>query len=408
MNLSNQESLIPDSEISSSIVQLAAGIPELADAYAPFQHGALLSSLPILQKSDFRAMKESLLARARSQPAGAIVLGSGGTTSEPLISVIPSGMFLDRITRVWDPLEANDVVMNLNLGAELGSMSPFFNALSHSAGAIGVPLGPLGDREAVDRWLPFFEAVGATTLAGTPTQIGLVLGRLNETQKRLTTLKKIIWTGEAFSKAALDEVTSYGNLDIYGAYGSTETWVIGVSYPQCTVGTFHVVPYQHIEFVEGQITITCLDESCINPVVRYQLGDRGRACVCNCGRSGAFMVEGRSDEQVKFLSVLFYPKEPYEVVVSHPQVRAAQIILVNSGSSQERMEIHIELNQHAAMEPIDKVSKSVRDHLLGKLYRLAHEVHDRPERISVHVVDQLATNRRSMKTPYIIYSISNQ
>ncbi|NTG05266.1 AMP-binding protein [Agrobacterium rhizogenes] len=406
MNLSDGEIQFPHSKVSTRIVQLASGLPELADAYSPFQHGAPLDLLPVLRKSDFRAVRESLLARARSQSAGAIVLGSGGTTSEPLISVIPSGMFLEKIRQVWDPLDPDDVVMNLNLGAELGSMSPFFNALSHKAGAVSVPLGPLGDREAVDRWLPFFEAVGATTLAGTPTQISLVLQRLNETRRRVPTLKKIIWTGEAFSKATLDEVTLYGNLEIYGTYGSTETWVIGVSYPQCTIGTFHLVPYQHIEFLGGLITITCLDEDCINPVVRYQLGDRGRACVCSCGRAGAFTVEGRSDDQVKFLSVLFYPREPYEAVLSHPDVRAAQIVLIDSGSPQERMEVNVELQQHTD-KALDKASKSVRDHLLGKLYRLAHEVHDRPERIRVVVVDRLLTNRRSMKTPYIIHSSSN-
>ena len=392
--------------VSPETVRLAGGLPELREQYSSYAHGTLLESLPVLSKSHFRSVKKSLLDRARSRSSGAVVLGSGGTTSEPLISVIPSGMFLDKIRQVWDPLKPDDVVMNLNTGGELGSMFPFFNSLSHFSGATSVPLGPLGDRKAVDRWLPFFEAVGATTLAGTPTQIGLVLAALNEAHKRLPTLNKIIWTGEAFSKSSLEQVKLYGGLDIYGAYGSTETWVIGVSYPQCTVGTFHSAPYQYVELLDGQVTVTCLDDDCINPIVRYQPGDVGRACECDCGRPGAFSVEGRADEQIKFLSILFYPREPYEVVISHPQVRAAQIVLVDSGSSQERMEVHVELNQLSSQETSETVSTSIREHLLGKLYRLAHETHDRPERIVVRVVDQLSANRRSTKTPYIVHSKS--
>lgn len=390
-------------QIPAEIVQLAAGLPELRNAYGSDPGEAPLLSLPILRKSDFRSVKDSLLSRARTRHSGAVVLGSGGTTSEPLISVIPSSMFLDRILETWSPLAPDDVVMNLNVGGELGSMFPFFSALGHACDAITVPLGPLGDRQAVERWLPFLEGVGATALAGTPTQISIVLGVLNQTEQRLPTLKKLIWTGEAFSPAALDEVQRYGPLEMYGAYGSTETWVIGVSYPECPSGTFHWVPYQHVEFPQGQVTVTCLDTSCINPIVRYQPGDRGGLCDCPCGRPRAFSVAGRADEQVKFLSILFYPKEPYDVVSSHPDVKSTQIVLIDSGTPGERMEVHVVPNANVGQEHLDEVEQSVREHLLGKLYRLAHETHDRPERITVHVVDQLGANPRSMKTPYIVY-----
>ncbi|PCI04095.1 MAG: hypothetical protein COB78_07105 [Hyphomicrobiales bacterium] len=395
-------------KIPLEIVQLASGFSEIGESYPADLDRVPLESLPILRKAHFRSVKDSLLNRARKRSGGAVILGSGGTTSEPLISVIPSGMFLKQIRQVWDPLKPDDVVANLNVGGELGSMFPFFSSLCDVSNAVSVPLGPLGDQKAVERWLPFFEAVGVTTLAGTPTQMSIVLGLLNETNRRLSTLKKLIWTGEAFSAAALEEVKRYGPLEMYGAYGSTETWVIGVSYPECPVGTFHWVPYQHVEFVEGQVTVTCLDTDCINPIVRYQPGDHALVCECACGRPRAFSVEGRADEQVKFLSILFYPREPYDVVSSHPDVHASQIILIDNGSPQERMEVQVVLNVCDGQVDIESATRSIRDHLLGKLYRLAHETHDRPERIVVRAVEQLNTNPRTMKTPYIVYRSSKK
>lgn len=94
-------------------------------------------------------MQQPHPAAATRPPAGALVLGSGGTTAEPKLSVIPSHLFIPGILRCWNPLTPDGVLVNCNNGSELGSMNPFFSMLGHGAGAVALPLGAVPPDHAV-------------------------------------------------------------------------------------------------------------------------------------------------------------------------------------------------------------------------------------------------------------------
>ena len=72
------------------------------------------------------------------------MFGTGGTTSGPKLSVLPSDFFVDEICRDWSSPTSSDVLLNCNTGSELGSMHPFYNRLAEHAGATVVPLGGIG------------------------------------------------------------------------------------------------------------------------------------------------------------------------------------------------------------------------------------------------------------------------
>lgn len=400
--VAQKDTCLPDDElvVAGEVVDLARGLPSLAHRYMGLPRDVPLADLPVLTKNDFARARTDLVERARGWHEGTILMGSGGTTSSPKLSVLPSSMFLDELIAEWCPVGPGDVVLNVNRGGELGSMFPFFSSFSDRSGAVAVPLGALGDERAVDRWLGFIDEVGVTALAGTPTQLAVIIQRLNETGRRPSRLRSLLWTGEGFAVSSLAEIERYGGLELHGVYGSTETWVVGHSGPRCAVGTFHILPYQRVELLDTAVVVTCLHSACVNPAVRYRVGDQAEVVPCPCGRPGpALRVLGRDDEQIKFLTVLFDPDEPYEAAMSHPSVRRAQVILVDIGTERERMEILVEVDQLTVDTPA--LEAAIRSTFLDALYRIGHEVQNCSDRLMVRAVERIPPDERTMKTPRV-------
>ncbi|GAB3255415.1 hypothetical protein [Kineosporia babensis] len=57
------------------------------------------------------------------------------------------------------------------------------------------------------------------------------------------------------------------------------------------------------------------------------------------------------DEQIKFLSILFYPDEPHQAALSHPAAQQAQIVLRQFGTPGESMELQVVTDTSAGPEP---------------------------------------------------------
>ncbi|MEU2247266.1 AMP-binding protein [Streptomyces sp. NPDC019224] len=383
------------------LVRRAAELPGLADRYrAVLADGApALTDVPVLTKDDFRALLPDLFARARSVPGGAVVFGSGGTTAAPKLSLMPSSLFITEIAAHWRPLTSDDVLVNCNNGAELGSMYPFYNQLGHATGAVVIPLGAL-DPEQLDGWLDFLEERGATALGGTPSHLAQVLEHYEATGRR-PGFRKLIWTGEAYSRRAAEAARRVlPEAEIHGVYGSTETWVIGHNGPSCPLDTFHLLPYQHIEIEDGAVLVTNTHPDCVNPILRYRLGDRGELTACPCGRTGpALRVLGRDDQQLKFRSILFTPEEVAEAAGSDPEVRDVQLALFEPGTPGERLELRVLLTPGADAAAAEE---RVRRQVIGRLYRIGFELGSVPGAFTVRAVPRLWSNSRTGKTPLVV------
>lgn len=358
-----------------------------------------LAEVPVLTKDDFGTARPDLLAHARRRSEGTIVLGSGGTTSQPKLSVLPSRMFLPDMQAAWSPLDSTDVLLNCNNGGELGSMNPFYNRLAHTSGAAVIPLGIVAP-DVLRPWLEFIDDCGCTAIGGTPSYIVTVL-ECYEAAGRTPPFHKIVWTGEAFGEDAqrVIERIMPGALR-YGVYGSTETWVVGHNGPSCDWDVFHPMPYQHVELIDGRIVVTTTHPETINPILRYQVGDRGEWTGCRCGvPESAVRVLGRADQQVKFRSVLFLPEEVAQVAMVDSEVRDVQVALIDHGTTRERVEVRLRAVDEADAAAIEE---RVGKLLMDQMYRIAYEVDDLPDAFVARVVPRFSVNHRTNKTPLLV------
>jgi phenylacetate-CoA ligase len=385
------------------ILHRAASLPALGGKYREFLDGAAapdLTDLPVLTKDELNTALDGILAHARRQSFGSYLYGSGGTTSAPKLSLVPSDMFLPEIVPHWHPLAPDDVLVNMNTPGRLWSSHNFYNALAHQLGAVTVPLGSV-EHAQLGEWLDFVERVGATAMDGTPTHIAHLLEYCEEVGRRPPPFRKLLWTGEPFSDRAAGLISRLlPEAGTYGVYGSTETWVIGHNGPDCLRDVFHPLPYQHVEIDDGLVLVTNTHARCLNPVLRYRVGDRGEFVACPCGATPALRVLGRDDPQLKFVSVLITPQEIADVVMADPQVRDVQIALYRYGTPTEHMQVRVVPAGGAV--PADELCARLRERVLTCVYRLGWAVSSAPESFDLRVVEALAVNPRTYKTPLLV------
>ncbi|MGC4814788.1 phenylacetate--CoA ligase family protein [Micromonospora sp. DT228] len=380
-----------------------SSLPALREKYAGERNdGGELSieTLPVLTKDELAGALDDIVAAARSRSIGAYLYGSGGTTSKPKLSVVPTGMFVAAIRREWQPLSPNDMLVNFYSTGQLWSSHNFFNMLAHESGAVVLPLGSV-EGDELGEWLDVMERFGVTALNATPSQIAHLLEHCEATGRKPPAIEKLLWTGEAYGDRAAELTRSMlPGAKIYGCYGSTETWVIGANGPDCALNVFHVMPYQHVELVDGVVLVTTTDPDCINPILRYQVGDRGEFVQCPCGRSEpGLRVLGRADTQVKFISVLVAPTELANIARRITGVRDVQLAFLDHAHPNETLQVRLLLQPGADAAAVTGL---VRHELLTEVYRLRAVVDRAPRALEVIAVDRLAVNARTRKTPLYV------
>ncbi|MFY1587093.1 AMP-binding protein [Micromonospora sp. WMMD734] len=378
----------------------ASSLPTLRDKYAgvPDDGGELsLGDMPVLTKDELAGALDDLVAAARARSIGAYLYGSGGTTSKPKLSVVPTGMFVSAVRREWNPLAPDDMLVNFYSTGQLWSSHNFFNMLAHESGSVVLPLGSV-EGDELGEWLEVMERLGVTALNATPSQIAQLLEYCDNTGRKPPAIDKLLWTGEKYGdRAAALTRSMLPGVKTYGVYGSTETWVIGGNGPDCALDVFHVLPYQHVELIDGVVLVTNTDPDCLNPILRYQVGDRGEFVACPCGRAEpGLRVLGRADTQVKFVSVLVAPAELGEIARRITGVQDVQLAFRNHARPDEALQVRLLVQPGA--DPA-AVAGLVRHELLTEVYRLRAVVNRAPRALEVTVVDRLAVNSRTGKTP---------
>jgi phenylacetate-coenzyme A ligase PaaK-like adenylate-forming protein len=385
-----------------AVVARVARIPSLRAKYGEFvdQTDLDLTRLPVLTKDELNAAMADVYEYSRRSPQGAYLYGSGGTTSAPKLSLIPSTMFVPDILRHWRPLETADVLVNMYKPGRLWSSHNFYNAVAEHSGATVIPLGA-PDAAELPQWLEFLDSLGATALGATPSQVAHLLEFCEKAGYRPPRFRKLLWVGEPYGRRAAELVHRFlPELELHGLYGCTETWVIGHNGPGCPSDTFHVLPYQHVEIQDEYVLVTNTHPATINPVLRYRVGDRGRLVHCPCGRDDtALLVLGRDDPQLKFLNILVTPDEIAAVALEVPGVRQVQVALIDHGTPDERLELRVVCSPAVVS---DELADRVRTEVLARVYRLGWAVASAPNAFAVTLVDQLAVNPRTFKTPLLV------
>lgn len=390
-----------DAADARRLLSRAAALPSLRSKYARYLSATVpdWTSLPPLSKAELNSALDDLLAQQTPARGGMYFYASGGTMSAPRLSLMPGEMFVADILEHWRPLVPRDVLVNLFTPGRMWSAHYFYNQVAVDSGAAVIAFGGLADGE-IGQWLDFFESHGATALAATPSTLKRVLAYCARNGRPLGGICKIIWVGERFDEGTgrlLAEVLP--DAEVWGQYGSTETWVIGCNGPRCSPDVVHPLPYQHVELLDGAITVTNTHRACINPLLRYQVGDRGEITRCTCGSTRpALRVLGRSDAYFKFLNQLISPEELVGLACEIDGVLDAQVALIDPGTDRERLEIRVRAS--GTGEP--DLPRRVLDRVLAGHLELGYVVGDAPRSVTASVVDRLAENARTAKTPLLV------
>lgn len=380
-------------------VERAWRLPHFRRKYgrrAPVARAHELEGLPPMDKADLAACADAVKERTRAAGAGAYVFGSGGTTGTPKLSFISGDFFLDEIVQVWRPLARGDVLLNTFAPGKLWSSHYFYNQLAVRLGAITVPVGSLEGAEN-DAWSEFADDFGVTAIGGTATALGELLAASERSGRTLLGVTAVLWVGEPLRRRTIEllrRVTPRAAL--WGLYGSTETWVIGFNTPDCEPPVFHVLPYQYAEIDEsGRLSVTNTHPRCINPLVRYRVGDLASWAECGCGRPAAVRLHGRVDAAVKFRGALLHADELVDLVCDSGSVENAQVVIVSCRDGRERLEIR-------CLGGAGFDEEAVRTFVLARSLDLSNLFDGDPEALRIVPAKRLRTTKRSVKTPTLV------
>jgi phenylacetate-coenzyme A ligase PaaK-like adenylate-forming protein len=382
-----------------SLVRRAARHPHFAEKYRHVELEADVdfSTVPEMTREDVTRSSEQVVA-STARPASAYLFTSGGSTAEPKLAWIPSDMYLGALLPYWRPLESSDVLANLAMPGRLWSAHYFYNRVAERAGADVIGLGSIPEEELA-QWLAFLRRHRTTALACTPSQLAGILAHCEQTgDPFMEGVRTVIWFGEPLDAELLATCArSAPWLRLWGNYGATETWVIGHNGPDCAPDTFHVLPHQHIEVVDGRVLVTTMHPAAVSPVIRYRIGDRGAWSACRCGRANSTLrLLAREDSHVKFAGTLVSPQELVSVARSVPGVRAAQVALVTgAGPADERLEVHVVADRHIP-------EQALRDRLLASQIDLRFGLRGNEDAIRIRFVERLATSEQTAKTPALL------
>ncbi len=383
------------------IVERARRIDHLKHRYRDLSGPKSLEdflALPLLDKDDIANIGFDLLYSAAQSDRSSLVFSSGGSTGRPKLSVVEGQLGVPDIVREWQPLHRSDVVLNLFAPGKLWSSHYFYNQLCEAASAQAVPIGALSPSE-FPAWLDFFDAARVTVVAATPTGLSELLQAYEAAERRMVSLRRLLWVGEPLSAELAERWSSlHPGLEIWGLYGSTETWVVGYNRPGDPFDTFTPLPYQFVEIVgDGEVVVTNLHSDCLNVILRYQTSDLGQ-WVDHEG--GKLRILGRADRSVKFRGTLLYPGELVDLVRSVAGVDAAQVVVRTIVGNDGRETGQLEIRICSRSEAPDL--GSIRGHVLAESLELNNLFDADPTNFRVVSVDKLSANERTNKTPDLV------
>ncbi|WKB35674.1 hypothetical protein QS257_19950 [Terrilactibacillus sp. S3-3] len=199
-------------------------------------------------------------------------MSSGGTTGKPKLTWNPYHLALGRLLQSWRPLRPGNVLLNLFNAGRMWGSHYYMQSLAEKSMCTVMPSGPYTPKE-VSVWISMFKEVGLDSLAGTPTGLAdFAEGVINS--KESLPIKVIIWMGEPWTVYKRELIRqAFPEAELWGNYGSVESWVMGTNGPGCDETVLHLLPDQVIEPDQEGALLTRVGDGWTVPTVRYRLGD---------------------------------------------------------------------------------------------------------------------------------------
>lgn len=341
----------------------------------------------------FAELREA--ARGAERRNGRLVVASGGTSGVPKLTVIRGDLGVPELLDHWSPLHDGDVLLNLFSPGRLWGAHYFYNALGLSSGADVVPMGVLERTDAAG-WAETFTDLGISALAGAPNVLAAFADTMRAVGIRLP-VRSVIWSGEPMTPGRLRRLRrAFPDAGFWANYGSIETFVIGVNWPECEVGTLHLLPGQFLELNDEGALLTRVDDHWPAPALRYRLGDVLLATSCVCHRPDAFRVGSRTNDTVKLFGTRVSCTDVVQRVESLDAVDDVQIVLRGARAAGSPDQIQVRFTGRAT-------PSAVRQHLLEEHPGLRFVTEHTPEALTIERVGGLARNSRTHKVLTVIH-----
>ena len=349
-----------------------------------------LQDLPVTDNLMLADVNRQGLARS-----GGYLVSSGGTTDRPKFAYVPHHQGARQVAAAWQPMRPGDVMLNLFAPGRTWAAHYFYNRMAEECGAFTVPMGPMEPAEIAE-WCPTLARLGVNVLAGTPTSIAAFLAAARAGGP---VIEKVVWVGEPVDKACLAAIASQPQpVQLWGNYGSIETWVIAANTPACPADVLHLLPGQVLELDQPRPLLTRAGQGWATRLMRYPLGDRLEAAACRCGKPCGLRVLGRADDQMKFCGTLVSISQVHEVLGELPEVEAVHLHLCCTADDQPLTAVE----QMTALVRIRDGHRGdgdrIRAHLLTRVYDLGFIAGDVPGSVTVSVIGALPVNARTGKT----------
>lgn len=205
---------------------------------------------------------------------------------------------------------------------------------------------------------------------GTPSFLKIILEKADEIGIKLPSLKRALFSGEAFPPSLHDWFKQRG-IDGYQAYGSADLGMMAYE----TAGREGLVVNEDIilEIVRpgtnqpladgevGEVVVTTLNPD--YPLVRFGTGDLSAimAGASPCGRSNVRIKGwmGRADQTTKVRGMFVHPGQIAQILQRHPEIKKARLVVSGQVGS-DVMVLKAELTD-ASDSQLQSYAASVRE-----------------------------------------------
>ena len=315
-------------------------------------------SLPFSHKLDLRdayplgimAVPEEQIVRIHS---------SSGTTGTPVIIPYTAKDVEDwakMFKRCYEfaGITAKDRIQ-ITPGYGLWTAGIGFQYGAEKLGAMAIPMGP-GN---TDKQLQFMMDVKATVLCATSSYALLLAEEIEKRGIRdRICLKKGVIGSERWGEKMRRRISTELGIELYDIYGLTEIYGPGIGINCKYDQGMHIWDdYLYLEIIDpvtgrnvpdgefGEIVLTTLVKEGA-PLIRYRTHDISRIipgeCPCGSHFPRIDVIQGRSDDMVKFNGVNFFPKQIEEILALFPEVSSEYQIRISHLERRDTLRLYVE------------------------------------------------------------------
>ncbi|MEV6822405.1 AMP-dependent synthetase [Nocardiopsis dassonvillei] len=362
-------------------------IPVLREKYLRHTSGTSapeLSDLPTLDRDELGRAIDTLVRTDPSALTRASLNVMGGTRSTMRLGAVPADLYLDEIAPHVRPFEQGDLFTTLGTPFHMRACQELHNGLASRAGVPTLSMDAPTD-QMIDAYLDLFERHGVNALGTTLDTFRSLLRYCAASGRDLGFLRKVLWSGPAMDAATRSLIrTHFPHLRTWALFGSAETWIIGHSGPDCANDTLHPLPHQYTEIVDGRMLVTVTHEKAVVPLLRYETGVAAEWTACPCGLPGpAVRTHSRIDAPMGPLSRVVSPLDLVPLALRLDSVEAAQVVLVDPHTEDERLHLRVRLRPETRSELY--TGEWIRQHVLSESLGLSEVTEEAPESFEVIV-----------------------